>query len=117
MKKDSLLIICLILINIVTISLLIDKPLKLFTINAILLICYFLATDRKNKYILFFASLNFAFWGVVFESLIIKNTNFGLRYKTNGEGYNVPLWLFTTYMTFLISAVFTYEAYSAMLKN
>ena len=116
-KLDSILIIILILVNIVTLTLFIETPSKLFLINLILLAIYFLFTDRENKLVLFLAAINFAFWGVILEAFIIRNTNFALRYKMDMGVLEVPAWLFTTYMVFIIAAVFTYDSFKVLLDK
>lgn len=116
-KKDSLLIMLLILVNILTLCLYSDTPIKLFVINLVLLIGYFVLTDRENKLVLLLAALNFAFWGVVLEAFIIRNTNFALRYKMDMGVIEVPAWLFTTYMLFVIAAIFTYDWFKVLLNK
>jgi hypothetical protein len=116
-KRDSILIILLILINILTLSLYSDTPIKLFVINLVLLIGYFLLTDRENKLVLLLAALNFAFWGVVLEAFIIRKTNFALRYKIDMGVLEVPAWLFTTYMLFVIAAIFTYDWFNVFFDK
>lgn len=116
-KLDSILIIILILVNLVTLTLFIETPMKLLLINIVLLLAYFLLTDRDNKMVLFLAAINFAFWGVVLEAFIIRKTNFALRYKMDMGVLEVPAWLFTTYMVFIIAAVFTYDSFKVLLDK
>jgi hypothetical protein len=116
-KLDSILIIILILVNIVTLTIFIETPMKLFIINLVLLLAYFLLSDRDNKLVLFLAAINFAFWGVVLEAFIIRKTNFALRYKMDMGILEVPAWLFTTYMVFIIAAVFTYDSFKILLNK
>ena len=116
-KFDSILIIILILVNLVTLTLFIETPLKLFIINLVLLLAYFLLTDRDNKIVLLLAAINFAFWGVVLEAFVIRKTNFALRYKMDMGVLEVPAWLFTTYMVFIIAAVFTYDSFKVLLDK
>lgn len=116
-KLDSILIIILILVNLVTLTLFIEEPMKLLLINIVLLLAYFLLSDRDNKMVLFLAAINFAFWGVVLEAFIIRKTNFALRYKMDMGVLEVPAWLFTTYMVFIIAAVFTYDSFKVLLDK
>ena len=116
-KLDSILIIILILVNLVTLTLFIEEPMKLLSINIVLLLAYFLLSDRDNKMVLFLAAINFAFWGVVLEAFIIRKTNFALRYKMDMGVLEVPAWLFTTYMVFIIAAVFTYDSFKVLLDE
>jgi hypothetical protein len=116
-KLDSILIIILILVNLVTLTMFIEKPIILFCINLALLAGYFLLTDRDNKIVLLVAALNFAFWGVVLEAFIIRKTNFALRYKMDMGVLEVPAWLFTIYMVFIIAAVFTYDSFKVLMNK
>ena len=81
-----------------------------------ILVLYFLLSNRPDKLIVAIAALNFAFWGVILESFIIQKTNFALQYKENMGVLYVPAWLFTIYVIFLISAIFTYDSIKALLK-
>jgi hypothetical protein len=116
-KRDSILIILLVLVNVLTLSMYSKTPIKLFVVNLVLLIGYFIITDRENKLVLLLAALNFAFWGVILEAFIIRNTHFAIRYKMSMSVLDVPVWLFTTYMVFIIVAVFTYESFMVLLNR
>tara|TARA_B100001057_G_scaffold259660_2_gene259890 strand:- start:254 stop:634 length:381 start_codon:yes stop_codon:yes gene_type:complete len=115
-KQESILVLLLILISILTLILFSEKPIYLLVINIVILVLYFLLSNRPDKLIVAIAALNFAFWGVILESFIIQKTNFALQYKENMGVLYVPAWLFTIYVIFLISAIFTYDSIKALLK-
>jgi hypothetical protein len=115
-KRESLIIFGLIIINILNLVFLSTKPHLLLIANVVLLGAYFLVSQREDKKILLIASINFAIWGIILESFIIQKTNFALRYKINMGILYVPGWLFTIYMIFMISALFTYDAIKQLVK-
>ena len=115
-KEESILVLTLILVSISSLIILSSNPMYLFVVNILLLIGYFLLTKRSDKKIIALAAVNFAFWGVILESFVIKKTNFALRYKQNMGFLYVPAWLFTIYMIFMISAIFTYDTFKVLIK-
>ena len=48
------------------------KTYKSFIIASMLLLIYFIFSDRKDKIITLIVMLNFSFWGILGESYIIK---------------------------------------------
>lgn len=109
-KPESLLIFALIIINLINLVFLSNNPKLLLLANVVLLVAYFLISRRDDKKVLLVSAINFAIWGIILESFIIQKTNFALRYKMNMGVLYVPLWLFTIYMIFMISAIFTYNS-------
>ena len=115
-KSESILILTLIIVTIISLILFSYNPLYLFLVNALLLLGYFMVSQRNDKKVLILAAINFAFWGVILESFVIKKTNFTLRYKQDMGVLYVPAWLFTIYMIFMISAIFTYDCFKVIIK-
>ena len=115
-KNESILVLTLIIVTIVSLIVFSYNPLVLFLVNALLLIGYFILSKRSDKKVLVLAAINFAFWGVILESFVIKKTNFALRYKQDMGLLYVPAWLFTIYMIFMIAAVFTYDCFKVIIK-
>tara|TARA_A100000164_G_C21740923_1_gene692255 strand:+ start:47 stop:436 length:390 start_codon:yes stop_codon:yes gene_type:complete len=115
-KQESILVLVLILVTIVSLIVFSNNPLYLFLVNALLLIGYFSLSKREDKKVIALGAINFAFWGVILESFIIKKTNFALRYKQDMGVLYVPAWLFTIYMIFMISAIFTYDCFKVLIK-
>ena len=115
-STESIYILLVILATVVNIIVFNKKPHFLLLINIAILILYFLVSKRKDKKIIIFASLNFAFWGILIESFIIKNSNFALNYRlgTNISGLYVPAWLFTIYIVFVLASVYTYNFYKTI---
>ena len=95
-----------------------NQPRLLLILNFLLIFLYFVVSERKDKKVLLFTTIHFAIWGVILESFIIKNTNFTLKYKTKSElkFLNVPSWLFTIYILFVIASIYTYEMYKCLLN-
>ena len=115
-KSESILILTLIVVTIISLILFSYNPMYLFLVNALLLFGYFMVSQRTDKKVLILAAINFAFWGVILESFVIKKTNFALRYKQDMGVLYVPAWLFTIYMIFMISAIFTYDCFKVIIK-
>ena len=84
----------------------------------VVIIVYFMMTNRNDKKILAITAINFAFWGIIIESFIIKKSNFALTYKkqTQFKYLYVPSWLFTVYIIFVIASLYTYECYKLLLE-
>lgn len=115
---ESILVIGLIVAVILNVILFSDKPTFLLGLNTMSIIIYFVITKREDKMILFYSALYFSFWGIILESFIIKQTNFAFAYKNVSEmGYlYVPSWLFTIYIIFIISALYTYNCFKLLLN-
>ena len=115
---ESILVILLIFLTIGNIILLSKTPSYLLLVNLLLLLGYFLLSKRNDKMIILISIIHFSIWGILIESFIIKKTNFALKYKTisNNNNMYVPLWLFTIYCVFMISAIYTYNIFSILLK-
>ena len=116
-SNESLYILVLIVIIIFNLIFLSDKPTILLVSNILIIVLYFIITKRSDKKILAITALNFAFWGVIIESFIIKKSNFALNYKkhTQLNFLYVPSWLFTVYIMFVISSLYTYECFRLLL--
>lgn len=115
-KEESILVLTLVLVTIVSLIVFNSNPLYLFLVNALLLIGYFILSKREDKKVIALGAINFAFWGVLLESFIIRKTNFALKYKQDMGFLYVPAWLFTIYMIFMISAIFTYDCFKVLIK-
>ena len=116
---ESIYILGLIVVSIINLILLSDYPVYLLIVNIIAIITYFVISQRKDKKILLIAVIHFAIWGVIIESFIIKQTNFTLKYKTKTK-YDflyVPSWLFTIYIIFMISGLYTFNCFKLLLSN
>ena len=114
---ESVYVLGLIVITILNLILFSNFPHVLLTVNVLAIIVYFILSRRKDKWILLAAVLNFAFWGVILESFIIKKTNFALKYRKDTRfGFlYVPVWLFTIYIVFMIASLYTYECFKRLL--
>jgi hypothetical protein len=115
-EEESIFVLTLILVSILSLIILSSNPMYLFVVNILLLSGYFFISKRSDKNIIALAAINFAVWGVILESFVIKKTNFALRYKQNMGFLYVPAWLFTIYMIFMISAIFTYDTFKVLIK-
>ena len=115
-KHESILVLTLIIVTILSLIMFNNNPLYLFLVNVLLLIGYFVLSKRDDKKIIALGAINFAFWGVILESFIIKKTNFALKYRQDMGVLYVPAWLFTIYMIFMISAIFTYDCFKVLIK-
>ena len=115
-NHESILVLTLIIVTILSLIMFNNNPLYLFLVNALLLIGYFVLSKRDDKKIIALGAINFAFWGVILESFIIKKTNFALKYRQDMGVLYVPAWLFTIYMIFMISAIFTYDCFKVLIK-
>ena len=115
-REESILVLTLVLVTIVSLIVFNSNPLYLFLVNALLLVGYFILSKREDKKVIALGAINFAFWGVLLESFIIKKTNFALKYKQDMGFLYVPAWLFTIYMIFMISAIFTYDCFKVLIN-
>ena len=115
-REESILVLTLVVVTIVSLIVFNSNPLYLFLVNALLLIGYFILSKREDKRVIALGAINFALWGVLLESFIIKKTNFTLKYKQDMGFLYVPAWLFTIYMIFMISAIFTYDCFKVLIK-
>ena len=115
---ESLYILALIVIIILNLIFLNANPTILLISNMVVIIVYFIMTNRNDKKILAITAINFAFWGIIIESFIIKKSNFALTYKkqTQFKYLYVPSWLFTVYIIFVIASLYTYECYKLLLE-
>ena len=116
LEKESIYILLLVILNIINLFLFYkNKNLLLFN-GLLLLILYLIISSRKDKKILILAMTNFAFWGVIAESFIIRNTNNALYYKDPTKPFNIPLWLIPIYCLFCISAIYTYNIFKILFE-
>ena len=115
---ESVYVLGLIVVTIVNLILFSNSPQVLLSVNVLAVIAYFLLSRLKDKWILLAAVLNFAFWGVILESFVIKKTNFALKYRKDSRlSYlYVPAWLFTIYIVFVIASLYTYECFKLLLS-
>jgi len=114
-SKESLLFFNLILLNTLNIILFYNQPNLLLLNSIILILVYIVLSDRNDKLILVISALNFAFWGTLLESFIIYKTKGELKYRKTFYKLNIPLWLFTVYIIFMISALFTYNLFKNLI--
>ena len=117
LDKESIYILLLIILNIINLCLFYESKSILLLNGLILLVLYFIISTRDDKRILFLAMINFAFWGIIGESFIIKNTNNSLYYKNPTKHLNVPLWLIPIYCLFCITAIHTYKIFKLLLEQ
>lgn len=115
---ESVYVLGLIVITIINLILFSSLPQVLLAVNILAVIGYFVLSQRKDKWILLAAVINFAFWGVILESFIIKKTNFALKYRKDSRlsFLYVPAWLFTIYIVFVIASLYTYECFRLLLS-
>ena len=108
-SMESIYILFLVILNIINLCLF-YKNKNIILINGIvLLVVYFMISQREDKNILLLAVTHFAFWGVLIESFIITKSNNTLYYKDPTPPFNVPLWLIPIYALFCITAIHTYN--------
>ena len=106
-SKESFLVLGTIILNTINLILFSENN-KLLLLNSIIILgLYFYISERRNKKVLFITLIHFAFYGVIFESLIIKHTNV-LTYRNPEKNLNIPLWLFPVYCSFALGALETY---------
>lgn len=109
-SKESLLIIFAVLANIVNILMFHDRP-NLVLINGVMIIIvYFLLSNRNDKKELAFTLFHFSFWGILIESFLIHKTK-TLSYKNPNKNLIVPLWLLPVYSIFVLGALHTYHIF------
>ena len=118
-SRESIYVLLLIVLTIINLIVFSKQPMTLLGINIVVIVLYFSITQREDKAVLLLACVNFAFWGIILESFIIKNSNFALKYRlgSNMEGLYVPAWLFTVYIVFVIASLYTYDFYKTILLN
>lgn len=109
-SKESILVMFAVLANIANILMFHDRP-NLVLINGIMIIIvYFLLSNRNDKIELAFTLSYFSFWGIFIESFLIHRTN-TLSYKNTNKNMNVPLWLLPVYSIFVLGALHTYHIF------
>lgn len=114
-SKESFLVLALIILNTLNLLLFIDNTIIL--LNSIIILCvYFYLSGRNDKKVLLLTLLHFSFYGVIFESLIIRHTNV-LKYKNPNKYVNIPLWLFPVYCSFALGAIETYKIFNLIIKK
>lgn len=109
-SKESLLIISAVLLNIVNILLFHDRPNLVLLNGMMIIIVYFLLSNRNDKLELAFTLFHFSFWGIFIESFLIHRTK-TLSYKNPNKNLNVPLWLLPVYSIFVLGALHTYHIF------
>jgi len=87
------------------------KTYKSFIIASMLLLIYFIFSDRKDKIITLIVMLNFSFWGILGESYIIKKTDC-LKYKYPAKHLNIPYWLLTIYPLYVLTTLHMYRFFT-----
>jgi hypothetical protein len=87
------------------------KSYKSFILSSILLIIYFLFSNRSDKIITFLVMINFSFWGVLGESFIISKTGC-LKYKYPAKHLNIPYWLLVTYPLYVLFSLHIYRFFT-----
>lgn len=114
-SKESFLVLALIILNTLNLLLFTDNT-TILTNSIFILGIYFYLSDRKDKKVLLLSLLHFSFYGVIFESLIIRHTNV-LKYKNPNKYINIPLWLFPIYCSFALGAIETYKIFNLIIKK
>ena len=115
LSKETLLFFSLIILNTLNIILFYNHSNILLLNSIVLIILYLVLSSREDKHILVISALNFAFWGTLLESFIIYKTKGELKYRRTFYKLNIPLWLFTVYVIFMISALFTYNLFKNLI--
>ena len=115
LNKETFLVLGLIILNTLNLIFFSYSNNLLLVNGLLLLIFYFCMSNRKDKKILFLSILHFSFYGVLFESLIIRQTNL-LKYKSPDKPFNLPLWLIPIYCSFAIGALYTYNIFKILCK-
>tara|TARA_A100001035_G_C27500520_1_gene371759 strand:- start:52 stop:423 length:372 start_codon:yes stop_codon:yes gene_type:complete len=114
-SKESFLVLSLIILNTLNLLFFTDNT-TILTNSVFILGIYFYLSDRKDKKVLLLTLLHFSFYGVIFESLIIRHTNV-LKYKNPNKYINIPLWLFPIYCSFALGAIETYKIFNLIIKK
>ncbi len=114
-SKESFLVLALIILNTLNLLFFTDNT-TILTNSVFILGIYFYLSDRKDKKVLLLTLLHFSFYGVIFESLIIRHTNV-LKYKNPNKYINIPLWLFPIYCSFALGAIETYKIFNLIIKK
>ena len=110
---ESVILLIIVLLNIINLIIFRKRKNIILINNSILLIVYYLLSNQKNKGILFISMCLFALAGTIIESFIIYITNKNLlEYKDCNKWLNIPLWLFTVYCLFFITANYTFTILS-----
>ena len=114
-SKETFLVLGIIILNTINLILFSNQNTVLLFNSIMILLLYFCISERKNKKVLFITLIHFAFYGVIFESLIIKHTNV-LTYKNPNTPLNIPLWLAPVYCSFALGALETYRIFNLLLE-
>jgi len=112
---ESIYILLLVILNIINLCVFYNNKHIILMNGIILLVIYFIISQRKDKNILLLAITHFALWGVLIESFIITKSNNTLYYKDPNPPFNVPLWLIPIYCLFCITAMHTYNIFKILL--
>ena len=112
---ESFLVLGLIIFNILNL-ILFSKDSQALLVNSLILLCaYFGSSKRYDKKVVLLSIIHFAFYGVIFESLIIKHSKL-LTYRDPHSSLNIPLWLFPIYCSFALGALHTYEIFKVLIQ-
>ena len=110
---ESVMLLVIVILNIINLIIFRKRKNIILINNSVLLIIYFLLTNHTNKRILFISMCLFAIAGLITESFIIYITNKNLlEYKDCNKWLNIPLWLFTIYCIFFLTANYTFTILS-----
>ena len=84
---------------------------KAFILSIILLLIYFIFSNRSDKIITILVMIHFSFWGVLGESFIISKTGC-LKYKYPAKNLNIPYWLIVTYPLYVLFILHIYRFFT-----
>ena len=85
--------------------------------TVLIFVIYFIFSDRKDKKIVFLTVLAFALINGLSEALIIKYTKKGaLSYNGTNKIFNIPYWLFSSYLTMTLFILNSYSFFSYFLQ-
>lgn len=79
-----------------------------FLISFMLLIIYFILSNKQNKFNYIKILIFFSITGVLIENFIISRTKL-LIYKNSFNHFFVPLWLLPAYSFFALGVIHLYE--------
>lgn len=114
-NKESFYVLGVIILNIANLLCFYNNNTFLLINSIVILSLYFYFSERKDKKILFISLIHFAFYGVIFESTIIRYTNV-LTYNAPYKSLNIPLWLFPVYCSFALGSLETYRFIEILFK-
>ena len=115
-SKENILVTLVILLHILSIMFF-HNSIWSSVISFLLLVVYFINSNRTDKPVLLFTMISFGIWGTLLEAFIMYKTNFCLKYRKTLNGLNFPLWLIFVYPFYVLGATHTYAFFSSIKLN